>query len=102
MSALGQKQTLAGVCIMSALPPKADMPLTILGWFFQPTSAIRRAACHHCGCSEMLCDCARVSAARRQYQLSTYQRRAQMLACALPTLPIEIAPRLRTALTTPA
>ena len=28
MSALGQKRTLVGVCIMSALPPKADIELS--------------------------------------------------------------------------
>ena len=56
---------------MSALPPKADIPLTILSWFFSPTNAICGPACHHVGhcgyrSNEMPCDCARESAAKRE------------------------------------
>jgi len=46
---------------MPALPPKADIPLTILSWFFSPTNAICGPACHHVGhcgyrSNEMPCD----------------------------------------------
>jgi hypothetical protein len=55
MSALGQKQTLGNVRAMSALHPKADIPLTIKSGsvlFFSPTSEHHGArwAGRHFGC----------------------------------------------------
>jgi len=41
MSALGQKRTLVGVCIMSALPPKADIETQPRNVRFVPKADIR-------------------------------------------------------------
>ena len=49
MSALGQKQTLGMVRLMSALPPKADMDHDGCDVRFVPKADIRRAAANRNG-----------------------------------------------------